>query len=61
MLKNIPQKKKQNFKAIWEVLRYSKPKIFFLGQPWWPTFFQDLAPPRSPPLSPNYFTAAKAL
>ena len=40
----ILQKKNKNFKAIWAVLEYSKPKIFFVGQLWWPTFFQTLLP-----------------
>ena len=34
----------KNFKAICAVLDYSKPKIFFVSQPWWPTFFQTPAP-----------------
>ena len=40
----IFQKKPKNFKAICVVLDYSKPKIFFVGQPWWLTFFQSLPP-----------------
>ena len=36
------RKKNKNFKAICAVLDYSKPKVFFVGQPWWPTFFQNL-------------------
>ena len=47
----IFQKKK--IKAIRAVLDYLKPKIFFINQPWWSTFFQTL--------SPNYFSAAMAL
>ena len=42
IFKNFPEKNK-NFKAICTVLDYLKPKIFFVGQPWWPTFFQTLA------------------
>ena len=49
----ISQKKNKNFKTICTVLDYSKPKIFSVGQPWWPTFFQNLPP--------NYFSAATAL
>ena len=48
------RKNPENFKAIEAVLGYSKPKIFFVGQPWWLTFFQDLPPH-------NHFTAATAL
>ena len=48
------RKKPKNFKAIGAVLGYSKPRIFFFGQPWWPTFF-------SRPWPPNPFTAATAL
>ena len=48
-IRNIP-----DFKAIWTVLGRSKPKILFVGQPWWPKFFQDLAPS-------NYFSASAAL
>ena len=40
------QKKKTNFKAIGAVLGYSKPKIFFVGQWWYPTCFQDLGSPQ---------------
>ena len=47
-------KKLKNFKAISEVLDHSKPKIFSVGQPWWPTFFGDLG-------SSNYFSGATAL
>ena len=47
------RKKHKNLKAIC----HSKPKIFSVGQPWWPQFFQDLEPP-SPP---NFFSAATAL
>ena len=36
--------KNKNLKAISAVLEYSKPKIFFVVQPWWPTFFQTLLP-----------------
>ena len=38
----------KTFKAIWAVLGHLKPKIFSVGQPWWPTFFRDLAPAPSP-------------
>ena len=48
------RKKSKNFKSICAVLDYSKPKIFFLSQPWWPTFFQVL-------ISRNYFSATTAL
>ena len=48
----ISQKKNKNFKGI-SVLDHLKPKIFFVGQPWWPTFFQTL--------TLNYFSAATAL
>ena len=48
------RKKHKNFKAIWAVLGHSKTKIFSVGQPWRPTFFQDLGPP-------NYFSVATAL
>ena len=41
IFKNIPEKK-QKFQSA--VLDYSKPKIFFVGQPCWPTFFQTLLP-----------------
>ena len=40
----IFQEKNKNFKGICAVLDYSKPKIISIGQPWWPTFFQTLAP-----------------
>ena len=53
IFKNVPEKRK-NFKAIWVVLADSKPKLFSVGQPWWPTFFWDLG-------HPNYFSAATAL
>ena len=33
-----------SFKAIYVVLAYSKPKILFVGQPLWPTFFQASVP-----------------
>ena len=39
------RKKHKNLKAIC----HSKPKIFSVGQPWWPQFFQDLEPPSPPP------------
>ena len=39
------RKKHKSLKAIWAVLACSKPKIFSVSQPWWPTFFQDLGPP----------------
>ena len=55
--KIFQKKNNKNFKAICVVLGYSKPKIFFVGQPWLPTFFQTLPPP---PLPPNYFSAATA-
>ena len=51
------RKKPKDFKSIYIVLDYSKPKIFFIGQPWWPAFHETLAPP---PL-PNYFSAATTL
>ena len=38
------RKKHKSLKAIWAVLGHSKPKIFSVGQPCWPTFFLDLAP-----------------
>ena len=41
----IFQKKNKNFKAIWADLEYSKPNIFFVGQPWWPAFFFKHCPP----------------
>ena len=41
-------KKQKKIKAIWAVLGHSETKIFSVGQPWWPTFFQDLAHPSSP-------------
>ena len=50
----IFRKKHKNFKAVWAVLGHSKPKIFSVGQLWWPTFFGDLG-------LPNYFSAAAAL
>ena len=56
----IFRKKQKNFKAIWAVLGHSKPKIFSIGQPWWLTFFGDLAPTPTPP-SPNYFSTATVL
>ena len=34
-------KKQKKFKAIWAVLGNSETKIFSVGQPWWPTFFQE--------------------
>ena len=39
------RKKRKGFKANWVVLAHSKPKIFSVGQPWWPAFIWDLAPP----------------
>ena len=36
--------REKKIKAIWAVLGYSKPKIFFLGQPSWSTFFEDIVP-----------------
>ena len=50
-------KKHKNLKAILAVLVHLKFKIFFVGQPWWPTSFRDL----HPPLPPSYFSAATAL
>ena len=41
----IFKKNNKNFKVICTVLDYSKPNIFFVDQPWWPTVFQTLAPP----------------
>ena len=34
-------KKQKKFKAIWAVLGNSETKIFSVGQPGWPTFFQE--------------------
>ena len=45
MFVKIFQKKTKNFKPICAVLDYSKPNIFFVGQPLWQTFFQALTPP----------------
>ena len=42
--KNVPEKHK-NFKVTWSVLGHSKPKIFSVGQLWWPKFFETLPPP----------------
>ena len=39
------RKNHKNFKAIWVILGYSKPKIFSVGQPCWQTIFCDLGPP----------------
>ena len=39
------RKKPKDFKSIYIVLDYSKPKIFFIGQPWWPAFHETLPPP----------------
>ena len=36
------RKKNKNIKVICVVLDYSKPKIFFVGQPWWPTLTPQL-------------------
>ena len=41
--KNIPEK--ENFKAICTILDYSKPKILFVGQPFWPRIFLNLVFP----------------
>ena len=38
----IFQKKNKKFKAVCAILDYSKPKIFFVGQPWWLTFFSNI-------------------
>ena len=48
------RKNHKNFKAIWAVLSHSEFKFFCVGQPRWPTFFQDVD-------STNYFSAATAL
>ena len=40
----IFRKKPKNFKAIWVALGHSKPKIFSVDQPWWPTFFRYFGP-----------------
>ena len=37
------RKKQKSSKAIWVVLGHSETKISSVGQPWWATFFQDLA------------------
>ena len=47
-LKKMCWKKYKTFKAIWAVLGHSKTKIFSVGQPWWPVFFQDLLLPLPP-------------
>ena len=61
IFKNIPEKKK-NFKAIWVVLDYSKPKFFLLANHGDRYFFKPCAPPPPPPIPhPNYFSAATAL
>ena len=49
----IFQTKNQIFRDICAILDYSKPKLFFVGQPWWPKFFQ--------PLAPSYFSATTVL
>ena len=48
------QKKHKNFKAIFAVLRCSKPKILSVNQPMTDIFSR-------PPPPPNYFSAATAL
>ena len=58
MILKIFQKKKR-FKAICAGLDYSKPKMLFVGQLWWPIFFKSC--PSRPPSPPNYFSDATAL